>query len=99
MASLYISEYGENSFRQLGGLPVASEPSVVDQTPVAIGTEAKSAPFGALTRVIRVHCDVACSILIGKDPVATTASKRLPIDHTEYFSVQPGHRLSVIVNA
>jgi hypothetical protein len=97
MASLYITEYTENGFRQLGGLPVAPEPGL-DQAPVAIGAVAPSAAFGASTRVVRVHCDAICSIAFGKTPVATTANKRLPADHTEYFSVNPGDKLSVIAN-
>lgn len=98
MATLYISEYSEASFGQVArGLPIASEPPITEQT-VAIGTEADSSAFNAKTKVIRVHCDAICSILIGSAPTATTANKRLPADHTEYFAVQPGHFLSVIAN-
>jgi hypothetical protein len=97
MATLYISEYTEAVGRTGGIVPIVLEPPAVEQT-VAIGAEAKSFAFGANTRIIRVHCDAICSILIGANPTATTAKKRLPADHTEYFGVTPGDKLSVISN-
>lgn len=97
MASLYISEYSENGFRSLGGVQVASEPGF-DQPVLTIGSVVASAAFGGTTRIVRVHCDAVCSIAFGKSPTATTANKRLPADHTEYFAVNPGDKLSVIAN-
>lgn len=95
MAVLYISEF--SSLAKLADIQVAMMPPLAQQT-VAIGVEAKSSAFGANTRFARVHCDAACSIVIGQSPTATTAALRLAADHTEYFGVQPGHRLSVIAN-
>lgn len=100
MATLYISEYSESSFGQVPrALPVASEPALTEQTPITIsGTSAQSAAFNVKTRVIRVHADAICSILVGANPTATTANKRLAANSTEYFSVQPGDKLAVITN-
>lgn len=99
MATLYISEYSAESFRTTGsGIPVAQEPPTVEQTVAISGASAQSSAFGASTRIIRVHTDAICSILVGSNPTATTAKKRLPADHTEYFAVQPGDKLAVISN-
>lgn len=100
MATLYVSEYSGAGFERVPGhLPVAAEPAMVDQTVAIAGVSAASAAFGASTRVIRVHTDAICSILVGTGaPIALTTSKRLPANWTEYFSVQPGDKIAVISN-
>lgn len=99
MATLYISEYTAESFRTAsGGIPIAQEPPTAEQTVAISGASAQSSAFGGSTRVIRVHTDAICSILVGSSPTATTAKKRLPADHTEYFAVQPGDKIAVISN-
>lgn len=99
MATLYISEYSEAAFAQVArGLPVAAEPPIAEQTVTLSGTSAQSAAFNAKTRIIRVHTDAICSVLVGSNPTATTAKKRLPADWTEYFAVQPGDKIAGITN-
>lgn len=99
MAAAYISEYSVLPRDGKGiGVPVGQEPCLVDQTPVAIGAEAKSAAFGADTKFIRFHCDAICSIAFGTNPTATTNNKRLAANTTEYFGVIPGQKVSVIAN-
>lgn len=99
MATLYISEYTEGAVSQVpNGLPLAAEPPVAEQTVALSGTSAQSNAFNGKTRIIRVHTDAICSILVGANPTATTAKKRLPADHTEYFSVQPGDKIAGITN-
>lgn len=99
MATLYISEYTEAAFGQVvRGLPVAAEPPVAEQTVTLSGTSAQSSAFNAKTRIIRVHTDAICSILVGANPTATTAKKRLPADWTEYFAVQSGDKIAGITN-
>jgi hypothetical protein len=107
MSVLYISEYRGIAGSRIpptsadnisDSLFVAPEPPLAEQT-VAIGAaSAQSAPFSAETRFIRVHTDAACSILVGANPTATTAKKRLAADQTEYFGVRPGDRIAVIEN-
>lgn len=97
MAKAYISEFSEILMRG-PGVAIARMPPVVEQTPVAIGTVASSAVFGAATCFIRVHVDAICSIAIGSDPVATTNNMRLAANQTEYFAVTPGDKISVISN-
>lgn len=99
MATLYISEYGAHGFFPAGQhLQIASEPPIAEQTLAMTGTSAQSSAFNAQTRVIRVHTDAICSVLVGSNPTATTAKKRLPADHTEYFAVQPGDKIAGITN-
>lgn len=99
MATVYITEFSESGFGQVArGLPIASLPAITTQTRTVSGTSAQSSAFNAKTKVIRVHTDAICSILVGADPTATTSNMRLPADHTEYFAVQPGDKLAAITN-
>lgn len=100
MAKLYLTEYadiGAAGLHSMLAAPMGKEPGV-DQTPIVIGVEAKSAEFAETTRFIRVHADAICSIAVGSAPEATTDSKRMAANQTEYFGVKPGHKLSVIAN-
>jgi hypothetical protein len=95
-----ISEY-DNLVRDTGGAVIQTgiEPARAIQQ-VAIGaTPNQSAPFNEVTKLIRVHADVTCRILIGPNPEASATSPRMPAGATEYFGVRPGHRLSVIQSA
>lgn len=100
MAKLYITEYAGQT-RDLNGqvVPVGDEPSLAEQTPVAIsGSAAVSAAFGTKTRFVRIHTDAICSVAFGAAPTATVNSKRLAADQTEYFGVQPGQKVAVTPN-
>lgn len=96
MATLYITEYQGYS---TAGTPfqAALEPEQTSQTK-AIAAAAQCTPFGKNTYLIRVHTDAICSILVGANPTATTANKRLAANQTEYFAVKPGQVLSVVAN-
>jgi hypothetical protein len=101
MAKLYVTEYPDTAgaFAQ-SALQVVREPPLNDQTPVAIGASSlSSAPFTGQTRVVRLHTDVVCSILIGPPgTVATANNQRLAANQTEYKMVVPGNIVSVITN-
>ena len=105
MAKLYVTEYPDLPGAFATYTPqVVRDPPIVDQTPVAIGASAlQSAAFNALTRIVRLHADVVCSILIG--PAATTTatanSARMAANQTEYRMVVAGagHVVSVITNS
>lgn len=99
MAVLYISEYAVQGNSQGGGaLPIAAGPALATQTVAIGGASAQSSAFNASTRYIRVHTDAICSVLIGKDPTATTSSPRMAADQTEYFGVVGGDKIAVISN-
>jgi hypothetical protein len=95
MAKLYITEY---EGLEKNGLPAAVAPAVTKQTVAISGSAAASEAFNTVTNLIRVHTDVVCSIAIGPAAVATATDGRMAADQTEYFSVQPGHVISVISN-
>jgi hypothetical protein len=101
MAVLYISEYSSQARDGQGYLmPAGQEPSQVEQQ-VAIGAgSTQSTAFAAGTKLIRVHCDVACHVSIGTNPTAATTTKRLAANQTEFFGVQAhprtGDKIAVI---
>lgn len=87
MPTLYVTEYatlGESS----KGMPnIVEEPPVAEQT-VAIGAgSVQSSVFNARTRIVRLHCDAICSVLIGANPTVTTSSQRMAANQTEYKSL------------
>jgi hypothetical protein len=74
-------------------------PAVANQAVTITGASAQSAVFAATTKIIRVHTDTACHVVIGgTNPTATVTSMRLSENATEYFVVTPGQRLAVIVS-
>lgn len=93
MAKVYIAEFPQID------LNVAREPPLAEQT-VAIGGGSVqcSNSFHALTRVIRVHTDAICSIAISGNPTATTSTRRMAANTTEYFGVEGGQKIAVITN-
>lgn len=78
----------------------ANTPAVANQTVAISGVSAQSAAFNSSTKLVRVHTDVACHVVVGgASPTATTSSMRLGAGQTEYFVVTAGQRLAVIVAA
>lgn len=103
MTKLYVSEYSDQpaaSYTGLG-LQIVKDPALVEQVPVAIGASAAaSAPFSARTRIVRLHADSVCSIVIGPaaTTVATANNQRMAANQTEYKMVDGGYIVSVITN-
>jgi hypothetical protein len=73
-------------------------PKQAGQTVAIGGSSAQSNAFSSSTNLIRVHTDSICSVEIGSNPIATTASQRMAANQTEYFQVQPGQKLACITN-
>lgn len=97
MAFLYITEYQKYSGSGTN-FQAALEPEQANQRVVNTGATTQSTAFGKNTYLIRVHADSICSIEVGANPTATTSSKRLAANQTEYFAVLPGQVLAVILN-
>lgn len=100
MAVLFITEYAGLMPSPGGGLgQVPMEPPLAEQT-VAIGVEAKSAAFNSKTRVVRLHTDAICSVLLGTAPTATTGSGRMAANQSEFRGVPLGQafKVSAITN-
>lgn len=99
MAVCFISEYPGGSQSGIHGQVAAvMEPEITTQTVAITAGSVQSAAFNAGTRMVRVHVDAVCSILVGSNPTALATSKRLAANQTEYFFVSPGHKLAVITN-
>ncbi len=58
---------------------------------------ANSMSFSDDTRYIRVIANADCCINVGSNPTATGQHMRLAAGAAEYFGVNPGDRLAVIV--
>lgn len=100
MALLYITEYrGVMSDVRDARVAVAEEPPIADQTPVDFSEgEAKSAVLNGKTRVVRIHTDAACHILIGEDPTASVNNQRLSADSERWCALpeRSNYKISVI---
>jgi hypothetical protein len=101
MATLYITE-----FRGIGvdgtnhTVQIAQQPPEAEQTLAIGGASAQSAQLNDRTTMVRVHCDVICSIAVGANPTASAANARMLSGQTEYFAVprQSGFKIAVISN-
>lgn len=98
MATLSIREYEHINVVSGGIVPVAQEPAVTKQTVAIGGGSLQSAAFNERTRFVRLYCDVACSLEFGVNPTAAANSCSMGAGQTEYFGVQPGHKVAVITN-
>jgi len=99
MATLFITELEAPPLSNGGVLAVAKLPSVAQQT-VAVGAGSlQSNAFNALTKLVRLHTDVVCSVNIGANPTASATTMRLAANSTEYFAVNPGDKVAVITNS
>lgn len=101
MAVAYVTEFAhqgqdfDNRF-----MPMGREPRIANQTVVIGAGSLQSSAFNAATTFVRVHVDAICSIEFGTNPTATTSTRRLAANATEYFSVPKGqsYKLAVIAN-
>lgn len=98
-SKLYIREYKNISTINVNLAQIAPEPGV-DQTPVDFTSgAASSSTFATTTHVVRLVCDVSCSILFGPSPqTAANTNALLPGGVVEYFAVIPGQLVSVHSN-
>jgi hypothetical protein len=92
MAKLYVTEYNDYNLNS------AQEPPVAVQA-FTYSTTTQSSAFAAGTRLIRVHTDSICSVLVGRNPTATTSSPRMAAGTTEYFSVEAGLKIAAVTNS
>lgn len=97
MATLYIAEFSEVA--HLNNCPIAMMPPLAEQTVLIGGSSTPSAAFGTTTRYVRIETDAICSIAFGVTPTASAVKARMAADQTEYFAVQPGHKVAVITNS
>lgn len=93
MATLYITEYAAADINT----GFVREPEVTTQTVAIAGSSAQSSALASQTSYIRLHTDAICSVLIGTNPTATAAKKRMAAGQTEIYAVVPNTSLKVAV--
>src|ERR1700753_970443 len=75
-SELKVTEFSNIAYVGPGGVsvaPIANTPPVVDQPPISFASgAANSAAFNANTKIVRLLCDVQCSVAFGASPTATT---------------------------
>lgn len=98
MAFIYITEHTHSRIVQGQLVPVVSMPPLATQRVANAGATTQSSAFNAKTVLVAVHSDSICSVEFGLNPTATTSSRRLAANSTEYFQVEPGHRVAAILN-
>jgi hypothetical protein len=100
MAFLRIDEFQTLAVVVGGQFASGNLDGVISQQ-VTIGGEAKSAAFATSTRLIRVQAEGICCIKLSKQPNFTQSAGvtdvRLTAGQTEYFGINPGDKLSVIL--
>ena len=81
-----------------GSIAMGAEPAQASQTVAIGGGSVQSSAFGPTTQYIRVHSDAICSLAFGPNPTAVATVMRMAANQTEYFHVQPGHKVAAISN-
>ena len=98
MPTLFISEFiSKQRDANNNLLPIVQMPPHVEMT-VAIGASSvQSAAVNVRTGMVRIVSDVICSISVGTNPTATTATMRLAADAPEYFNIPLGQAFKIAV--
>lgn len=96
--ALHITEYadmGYGHFRQIISAPL--EPPLADQT-VSIGAGSlQSNTLNASTRICRLHTTANCHIQVGTSPTASSSTRRMVADSTEFICVPENSALKIAV--
>lgn len=98
MPNLWIHEYQTLSARP-SDAPIVPLDRLLDEQVVPFTTHTESIPLTNNTYVVRLMADADCHVSAGPAPVATTTSVPLKAGQPEYFSVNPGALISVVVAA
>jgi hypothetical protein len=101
MAVLYVTEFAQAGYAAGGGvIPVGSELHNASQTmAITGGSTTLTNSFRNNTNLIRVHTDVICSVEIGPTATVTasTTSRRMAANQTEYYTVPIGAAFNIAV--
>lgn len=98
-ATLYITEFASPiSQSQSSVAQNLGQPAISTQTVSISAGSLQSAAFSANTRGIQAYCDSGCSVVVGPNPIATTANQVLTGQAPQTFTVQPGQKIAVIAN-
>lgn len=105
MAKAWVTEYrgfGRDDRGQT--MPAARQPALATHVLDFSGGAQSTPIWHGEARLIEVQCDAACHVLFwtdsmvkaGSPPAATTSDKRMPTEGTQFFTVQPGGKISVV---
>lgn len=100
MAKATITEHTTSLRSANGHLMQVPGDYGVDQADVDFsGGAAQSAAFNSTTLYIRVNVDTAARVAFGANPTAlTSGNRRLAKDQTEYFPVNGGDKISLVIS-
>ena len=99
MAFLRVTEFADLARDVKGNIILAGkEPNLGTQKLVNTGAAASSTAFGDTTRFVMISTDSICAYKIGPAAVATVANDRLAAGERIYCGVNPGDRISVILD-
>lgn len=97
MPTLYISEYSSVATLPNATGQVPQAPALARQK-VAIGVSNQvSTNFQRGTRMVRLHTDAICQVVIDIDPDATTIGDRMVVGQTEFHGVPEGGQYAAAV--
>lgn len=106
MAILYVTEYAGLAVAQIGGnVPqIPQEPPLAEQAIAITASSTTTAPFNALTTLVRIETDAICGVTFGTAPTASVAaagagSGRMVAGQTEYRGIARGQGYKVAVIA
>lgn len=94
MGTLYITEFSQ--IERVAGKTVQAptEPPTAEQV-VNYSASTQSAKLNFQTRIVRIHTDSPCHIAVGENPTATTNSRKMIADQTEYFSIPKNTKFKI----
>jgi hypothetical protein len=97
---LFITEFESLTKDRSSGALLVHMPALVYQVAAFAGSYSVSSPFGPGTHIVRLQSDVPCLVQISKAPsVAAGNGMRISSGQTEYFAVNPGDSVAVIVSS
>jgi hypothetical protein len=95
---LYISEYTAPGVARGLVIQIGQESSFDSVTTDFTSAAVQSGAFQSSTNLVRLWCNVQCSVLFGTNPTATNANKPLAALTPEYFAVPQGQSFKVSVH-
>ena len=99
MAFLRVTEYADLAKDVKGNILLAGkEPNLGTQKLANTGGAVNSTAFGDTTKFVMISTDSICAYKIGLAAVATVANDRLAAGERIYCGVNPGDRVSVILD-
>ena len=96
--ALHITEYESVGFDIYNrSIPAPLEPPITDQAMSITGSSTQSSTLNTLTRICRLHTTANCYIQVGTNPTASSSTRRMVADSTEYIAIPPNVSLKIAV--